>query len=122
MNVIVSIGTSINTQDNILAAKEMLSAMFRKVSFSSTMKTRPVNGDDNYYYINCLAMFDTTMTYPQLKRWLKGRELECGRDKEDSHEGYVTLDMDILEYDGKRYKADDWHLEYNVRMLEELRN
>lgn len=121
MNVIVSIGTSTNTQDNILAAKEILSAMFRKVTFSSTMKTRPINGADNYYYINCLAMFDTTMSFRQLKKWLKERELDCGRNKEDTQEGYVTLDMDILEYNGKHYKEDDWNREYNQKMLNELR-
>ncbi|MBP5277507.1 MAG: 2-amino-4-hydroxy-6-hydroxymethyldihydropteridine diphosphokinase [Prevotella sp.] len=121
MNVIVSIGTSTNTQDNILAAKEILSAMFRKVTFSSTMKTKPVNGADNYHYINCLAMFDTSMSYHQLKLWLKERELDCGRNKEDTNEGYVTLDMDIMEYDGKRYKKEDWKRDYNRKMLAELR-
>lgn len=121
MNVIVSIGTSTNAHDNILAAKEILSAMFRKVKFSSCMKTSPVNGADNYYYINCLAMFDTTMSFQELKQWLKEREQDCGRNKEDTNEGYVTLDMDILEYDGKHYKADDWKRDYNRKMLAELR-
>ena len=121
MNVIVSIGTSTNTQDNILAAKEILSAMFRKVLFSSTMKTKPMNGADNYFYINCLAMFDTSMSYPQLKERLKEREQDCGRNKEDTHEGYVTLDIDILEYNGKRYKKEDWKRDYNKKMLVELR-
>ncbi len=84
------------------------------------MRTKPINGADNYYYINCLALFDTTMSYRQLKQWLKEREMNCGRNKEDSHEGYVTLDMDILEYNGKRYKESDWERDYNRKMFAEL--
>jgi len=121
MKVIVSIGTNINQYDNIIAVKEYLYAMFGEdVRFSRFLRTKPIGGEDGYY-INCLATIKTRMAYEDLNAWFKSRESDCGRNKEDSIEGYIPLDIDILEYNGIKYNLDDWNRDYVQALLNDIK-
>lgn len=115
--VLIEIGTNINQRDNARLVREDLYAKFgNDIRFSPSMKTKPVDGGDGYY-INYLAEIHTDMPYDELRAWFKELEQECGRNKEDTQDGWVPLDIDILEYDGKRFSEKDWKRDYVQELL-----
>ena len=79
-----------------------------------------MDGGDGYY-INALAEIHTNMSYKDLKQWFKDLEQNCGRNQEDTGEGYVPVDIDILQYGDKRFKEEDWSRDYVKALWKELR-
>lgn len=119
--VIIEVGTNINQRDNARLVREDLYAKFgNDIRFSPSMKTKPVDGSDGYY-INYLAEIHTDVPYDELRTWFKDLEQECGRNKEDTQDGWVPLDIDILEYDGKRFSEKDWERSYVKELIKEMR-
>ena len=122
MKVIIAIGTNCNQSDNALSVREYLGGMFgSNIRFTQFIKTKPEEGGDGYY-INGLAEIQTSMPYEELKAWLKQLEANCGRNKEDSGEGYIPVDVDILQYGEERFKEDDWQRGYVKALWKELKN
>lgn len=121
MKAIIAIGTNLNQRDNALSVREYLGGMFGSdIVFTQFMKTEPVDGGDGYY-INALAEIHTNMSYEDLKQWFKDLEQTCGRNQEDTGEGYVPVDIDILQYGNKRFKEEDWRRGYVKALWKELR-
>ena len=89
MKAVIAIGTNLNQRDNALSVREYLGGMFGSdIVFTQFMKTKPADGGDGYY-INALAEINTNMSYEALKKWFKDLEQNCGRNQEDTGEGYV---------------------------------
>lgn len=84
------------------------------------MRTKPIDGSDGYY-INALAQITTKMPYEELKQWFKQLETSCGRNKEDSNDGYIPVDIDILQYGDRRFKESDWEHDYVKYLWKELK-
>ena len=121
MKAIIAIGTNLNQRDNALSVREYLGGMFGSdIVFTQFMKTEPVDGGDGYY-INALAEIHTNMSYEDLKQWFKDLEQTCGRNQEDSGDGYIPVDIDILQYGDKRFKEEDWRRGYVKALWKELR-
>jgi len=121
MKALIAIGTNCNQSDNALAVRETLGAMFGSdIRFTRFLKTRPEEGGDGYY-INALAEIRTGMTLAQLKAWFKQFETSCGRNAEDSGDGFIPIDIDILQYGNHKYKERDWQRHYVQTLLKELR-
>lgn len=121
MKAIIAIGTNLNQRDNALSVREYLGGMFgSNIVFTQFMKTEPVDGGDGYY-INALAEIHTNMSYEDLKQWFKDLEQTCGRNQEDSGDGYIPVDIDILQYGDKRFKEEDWSRDYVKALWKELR-
>ena len=121
MKAIIAIGTNLNQRDNALSVREYLGGMFGSdIVFTQFMKTKPVDGSDGYY-INALAEIHTNMSYIDLKQWFKDLEQNCGRNQEDSGDGYIPVDIDILQYGDKRFKEEDWSRDYVKALWKELR-
>jgi 2-amino-4-hydroxy-6-hydroxymethyldihydropteridine diphosphokinase len=121
MKAIIAIGTNLNQRDNALSVREYLGGMFGSdIVFTQFMKTEPVDGGDGYY-INALAEIHTNMSYKDLKQWFKDLEQNCGRNQEDSGDGYIPVDIDILQYGDKRFKEEDWSRDYVKALWKELR-
>ena len=121
MKAIIAIGTNLNQRDNALSVREYLGGMFGSdIVFTQFMKTEPVDGGDGYY-INALAEIHTNMSYEDLKQWFKDLEQNCGRNQEDSGDGYIPVDIDILQYGDKCFKEEDWSRDYVKALWKELR-
>ena len=121
MKAIIAIGTNLNQRDNALSVREYLGGMFGSdIVFTQFMKTEPVDGGDGYY-INALAEIHTNMSYEDLKQWFKDLEQTCGRNQEDSGDGYIPVDIDILQYGDKRFREEDWSRDYVKALWKELR-
>ena len=119
--VIIAVGTNCNQHDNALSIREYLGGMFGSdIRFTQSMRTKPIDGSDGYY-INALAQITTNMPYEELKQWFKELETSCGRNKEDSNDGYIPVDIDILQYGDRRFKESDWEHDYVKYLWKELK-
>lgn len=67
-------------------------------------------------YANMLAEVDTLMSQDEVVDSLKGLEREMGDSAGLRAGGCVMMDLDLLEYDGRRLHAEDWQRPY-VRTL-----
>ena len=121
MKVIIAIGTNCNQHDNALSIREYLGGMFGSdIKFTQFIRTKPIDGSDGYY-MNALAQITTKMSYEKLNAWFKQLEISCGRNHEDSEDGYIPVDIDILQYGNQRYKEADWDYDYVKYLWKELK-
>lgn len=116
--IIISLGTNCDKYHNMSKAKDMLCDIFASgISFTRSIKTEPV-GVVSADYLNALAVIDTEMSYEEAEECLKGIERECGRDRTKASE--VAMDIDILEYNGKKERLKDWERGYVKTLMDEL--
>ena len=71
-------------------------------------------------FSNQVIMFFSDKDEELVKRMLKDIELASGRLPEDKKEEKVCLDIDILLYDDKIIKPEDWEREYVQQSLSAL--
>ena len=51
---------------------------------------------------------------------LKDIEAQMGSVSEERKKGIVKIDIDLLQFDGTKRKADDWSRDYIQLLLKEL--
>jgi len=76
-----------------------------------------VNGQSKKY-LNQLCKGTTAFGEGLLCEVLKETEKRIGRIKNE--DGIVVIDLDLLEYDGKRHHLRDWNRDYVKNLLNEL--
>lgn len=116
--IIISLGTNHDKYRNMSKAKDMLCGIFGSgISFTRSVETKPI-GVVSADYLNALAVIETGMSYKEAEGCLKGIERECGRDR--TKEPEVAMDIDILEYNGKKERLKDWERGYVKALMDEL--
>lgn len=119
MQVVLSIGTNTDHK-NIEIAEERLYSLFSAVRVSRTIVSPAVdNPGEVPDYANVVILAETSLEYEELYSQVKTIEREMGRIREREN-GAVVIDIDILKYDTRRYKPNDWKRPYNVILLSEL--
>jgi 2-amino-4-hydroxy-6-hydroxymethyldihydropteridine diphosphokinase len=116
--LLLSIGSNVEAEKHISAAKVRLKELLNEVTFSSVIQTEAI-GKTAPNYLNCLAGATTSLDYDRLDSLLKAMEIELGRNR-SSHDGCVAIDIDILELGNKRYHLRDWSRPYVQRLLPEM--
>lgn len=119
--VTLCLGSNLDAQRNIDAAKDLLRHTLSDIQFSSPLWTKPVGEKQtDRLYLNCLAEGHTDMDYPTLHNKLKNIEQRLGSTPSERQQGIVRIDIDILKLDWLRYHEDDWERDYVKRLLREL--
>ena len=134
--VILCLASNSNQQQNIQAARKLLSDVLTDLRYTTEHWTEPVTSQGDRHavrssqqatsqsacphvrYLNQLATGFTTLEPDELNRQLKDIELQLGRKHDKS--GIVTIDIDLLEYDSERYHLRDWERDYVKNLLPEL--
>lgn len=82
----------------------------------------PVGGvtAHSHKFLNCLVSIVTDHSYEELNARLKEIEGQAGATREDKRKGIVTLDLDILSYNDKRYHEADWNREYIQTLMQNI--
>ena len=119
-NVILSLASNVRQEENIIMAEERLQSLFSAISFSRMMRTEAIGVSVSKEYINVIATGSTRLEYDALKAAIKALEHDMGRTEKGKHDGMIPIDIDIMQYGGQRYKADDWHKPFNVILLKEM--
>ena len=118
-HIIISLASNINHEANLVAARTQLTQLLSKVHFTSAIYTEPVGTVlRKEPYLNQLCKGTTALGMNLLNEVLKETEKRLGRTHNE--DGIVTIDLDLLEYDGERYHLRDWDRNYVKDLINEL--
>ena len=117
--ILLALGSNVAAELHIEQAKALLSAVFPQLRFSRSLIT-PAIGIVSPPFINCLAEGYCSVQLEEVLVALKNIEAEMGSVSEDRKKGIVKIDIDLLQFDGTKRKADDWGRDYIQLLLKEL--
>lgn len=117
--ILLALGSNTLAQHNIELAKAFLTAAFPKIQFSRSIVT-PAIGIVSPSFINCLAQTYCCGQMADVLATLKNIETTMGSMPEERRKGIVKIDIDLLQFDETRHKADDWERDYIQLLLKEL--
>ena len=118
-HIIISLASNINHEANLEAARTQLTQLLSEVHFTSAIYTEPVGTVlQKEPYLNQLCKGTTALGMNLLNEVLKEIEKRLGRTHNE--DGIVTVDLDLLEYDGERFHHRDWERNYVKDLINEL--
>lgn len=116
------IGLASNTDDaefQMEQAVQTLQTIFRKSSVSNFYQSASISGDGSTY-TNAVMAGLTEMSHNELSEKFKKLELKHGRDEQARREKRVTLDLDLVIWDGRIERQNDFEQPYFNRGYREL--
>ncbi|MDD7319199.1 MAG: hypothetical protein SOZ80_04735 [Prevotella sp.] len=118
--LLFAIGTNSSLSDErLMLMKACVFRLFQDdIRFTSLKKTAPI-GIDSLEFTNCLGMAYTALPLPIVKEEFKRIEQVCEDTADKRLANIIEMDIDILEYDGRRYHEKDWSRGYIIEMLNE---
>ena len=95
MKFYLSLGSNINAEANIILAIEKLQKILDNSEYSSVHQTKAegFEGDD---FLNLVVSGDSSLSFDELNKKLKGIEDESGRNRDAPKFSARTLDIDIV--------------------------
>ena len=117
-HIIISLASNENQEANMARAREQLTQLLTKASFTSAIWTEPIHSIRKEQYLNQLCQGMTTFGEGLLCEVLKEIEKRLGRTKNE--DGIVAIDLDLLQYDKQRHHLLDWERSYVKDLLSEL--
>jgi len=116
IKVYVDIGSNINREENIQSCVGQLQQDFPGITFSKAYESESL-GFEGDPFINITAGFETDLSYPDLKFYLKNIENKHARERVRNNK-YIsrTLDIDVVLYGNQVL-----HPEYDVPRSEILK-
>lgn len=118
--VIVGIGSNIDAEKNVSAAKRMLGEKLNVLGESEFVRTRPVGPREQQDFLNGSLLIKTRLGRKQLKTLLKGVEIALGRNVREDRHGPRKIDLDILVWNGEVVDPDVYEREFLRRSVIEL--
>ncbi len=117
--ILLALGSNIAAEQNIDHAKARLLAVFPLLQFSRSLIT-PAIGIVSPPFTNCLAEGYCSVQLEEVLVALKNIEGEMGSVSEERKKGIVKIDIDLLQFDETKRKADDWGRDYIQLLIKEL--
>lgn len=117
--ILLALGSNVAAELHIEQAKARLSAVFPQLRFSRSLIT-PAIGIVSPPFINCLAEGYCSVPLEGVLVTLKDIEAQMGSVPEERKKGIVKIDIDLLQFDNTKRKADDWSRDYIQLLLNEL--
>ena len=118
--VIVGIGSNIDAEKNISAAKRILGEKLNVLRKSKFVRTKPIGPRQQRDFLNGSLLIKTRLGFKQLKTLLKGVEIALGRDVGEDRYGPRKMDLDILVWNGEIVDSDVYEREFLRRSVIEL--
>lgn len=118
--VILSLAANRYQKSNLAKARQCLGEVFSELRYTTEQWTEPLSATRHDPYLNQLAEGDTELSLETLSQHLKQIETDFGRTAEKRRLGIVPIDIDILEFDGRRYHEHDWQRPYVTSLIIEL--
>ena len=110
-SVLIALGSNYQQCAHIQWATQRLGALLDDATAGRILWTPDIHGRGQWY-MNRLLHAKTTLTADQLTVLLKQTEQETRRTAER-----VTIDLDLMQYDGQRYHLKDWERPYIQKLL-----
>lgn len=118
--VTLSLATNRFQKKNLSKARRCLEEVLFDVRYTSEHWTEPLNSSRQDNYLNQLAVGNTDLDEQQLNEALKSIELKFGRTPAKRALGIVPIDLDILDFNGKKCHLRDWERPYVLELFAEL--
>lgn len=116
--IIISLASNKDQEAHMAAAREQLVQLLTEAHFTSAIWTEPINSIRKEPYLNQLCQGTTALGEGLLCEVLKEMEKRLGRTHNE--DGIVTIDLDLLQYDGQRHHLRDWDRNYIKDLLKKL--
>lgn len=117
--ILLALGSNVAAELHIEQAKARLSAVFPQLRFSRSLIT-PAIGIVSPPFMNCLAEGYCSAPLEEVIVALKDIEAQMGSVSEERKKDIVKIDIDLLQFDDTKRKADDWSRDYIQLLLKEL--
>ena len=117
--ILLALGSNVAAELHIEQAKARLSAVFPQLRFSRSLITLAI-GIVSPPFMNCLAEGYCSVPLEEVIAVLKDIEAQMGSVSEERKKGIVKIDIDLLQFDNTKRKADDWSRDYIQLLLNEL--
>ena len=91
-----------------------MGSLLENVCFSRKLWTEDIHGT-GIYYMNRLAVANTTLSMDDLQHELKAIEAATGRSRQ-----HVTIDLDLMQYDEQRFHERDWSRSYIQQLIPDI--
>lgn len=114
---LLCMGSNINRDAQLEAAREALRRLFPDVRFGSEMLTEAIGEGFLSPFTNQMARFTTALSADEVHSRLKELERAAGRRPDDKAQGIVKLDADLLMYDNLILKPEDFKRTYIIEEL-----
>lgn len=115
--IILSLASNYQQNYNLSEARRRLEQLIHVWRYTESLWTEPIHSPLPNLYLNQLLFGATSLSVNQLNESLKQMETEMGRTPEERHQGIVRIDLDLLQYDSKRYHLADWERPYVKKLL-----
>ncbi len=119
--MLLAIGSNYDQKRYVDMAKMLLYENFGgEIAFSRSMWTLP-EGIESDRFLNCVGIALTDLDLPRAQEAVKEVERLCGRMEGDRQMNIVRVDIDILTFDGKVLREEDWNRDYIQKLVKGLR-
>jgi 2-amino-4-hydroxy-6-hydroxymethyldihydropteridine diphosphokinase len=112
--VIIALGSNNRQNAHIQWASQRMALLLEQTSFSKILWTKDVKGSGRLY-MNRLVAGYTELAVDDVEQILKSYEAESHRTPDQ-----ITIDLDLMLYDGNPYHLRDWPRPYISLLISEL--
>lgn len=118
--VVISVGSNINPNQNVIIAQEKLSKSQTFVKASQFYVTKPLGFTQQADFLNGSYLIQTQDDFAVLRQKLKQIEIEMGRVKTENKNAARTIDLDIVVWNRKIIDEDFYHRDFIKKTVLEL--
>lgn len=120
--VIILLSSNHEAENHLSEARLRLGQIIHDIHLTDVILSEAVGEHSKGIYHNQLAEGYTSLPDETLVAMMKDYERDMGRTAEDSRQGIVCMDLDLLAYDDTRHHERDWNRHYVLRLLPQLQN
>ena len=101
---ILSLGSNINAENNIVQAVHLLTTLGQVKAKSSVWQTKPLGKPNQPYYLNAAVLLETLLSPTGLKDGLHKIEMDLGRTRGEDKFTPRTIDIDIMLWNEEHFQ------------------
>jgi 2-amino-4-hydroxy-6-hydroxymethyldihydropteridine diphosphokinase len=117
---VIGIGSNIDPETNIVKAKRILENEQTLIRESSFTKTKPVGNALQPDFINGALLIESTLTFHELKTYLREVENRLGRIRTADKYSPRTVDLDIVVWNGTIVDDDYYSRDFLINSVHEV--
>ena len=118
--VILSIGSNTNACFNIKLATDYLHIYFPTIKIGNAIETAPHGAIYSTPFKNAVAYLETDLSKDEVELQLKTIEKNMGRLPSHKAEGTVIIDLDLIKWNNKILKPEDFKRDYMQELILEM--
>jgi 2-amino-4-hydroxy-6-hydroxymethyldihydropteridine diphosphokinase len=118
---ILMLGSNSNAEQNIEQAKDKISDYYEIISVSSRMSTKPFGDQYKSNFYNEAIKILSDETSEETKATFKLIETELGRTPESKKEGLISIDIDLIFWNGTLVHQDYKRFDFVRKCIDEIK-